>query len=269
MKYSKRKEKAAYTPMRRLLNHVKRRAGIIPKRMDVSFVTINNQHYKRIKFIDHFTSQLAYSMLEDLADCKRFPKVLVQHENELWVEYMQGRLLSNMNDSLCPEFASLYADLYTKSPHQVCAKKFLTHIEINLDFLQKINIIDYRQQQKLLSLLGRITPQKIWIGYDYADAILSNFLIERKTNKLFAIDIDSIRQDCLMGTGLAKANTIWMQDNHLDTVINLMKQQKTPNFYKDLQFIKLHFRSEWLKSLFLRNKRKQLETNRNILLELL
>lgn len=269
MKYIKRSEKGAYTLARRLLRYVKRRAGVIPKRMDVSFVTIGNQRYKRIKFLDNFSSQNANSRLEQFAACKHFPKVLVQHENELWVEYLEGKLLTDMNESLCAEFANLFANLYKKSSKRVCAEKYLTHIENNLEFLHKINIIDYRQQQKLLSLLGMKTPNEIWVGFDYTDAIASNFLIERNSNRIFAIDIDSLNENCLLGTGLVKANTIWMQDHYLNSIIKLMKKQEIPDFYDDLLFIKLHFRSEWLKSLFLRNKRRRLERNRNILLDLL
>ena len=86
---------------------------------------------------------------------------------------------------------------------------------------------------------------------------------------MFAIDVDSFKDEALIGTGLAKAQTVWMHDNDLNHIINLMKENSSPNFYRDMLFIKLHFRSEWLKGLYLRNKLKRLRKNINILSDLL
>lgn len=264
----RRKETAAYPFSKRILKHLKRKAGILPKRMDISFVKLGSQRYKRISFIDNYTPIRLKATLDLVSSSNHFPKLLIQHENELWVEYLDGHLLNIMSDPICDQLAKLYGDLSSINPTKITAGNYVNEIEINLDFLRKMDVIDYQLQQKLLSLLTRIAPKEVWVGLDYADAIPSNFLIQKDSHKLVAIDIESLKEEALLGRGLAKAATIWLDDIYLRRIINYLKENKHPDFYNDMEFINLYFRSEWLKSLFLRNKRKRLANNRHILLQL-
>ena len=269
MQSPRRKETAAYPLSRRILKHLKRKAGIIPKRMDISFVKLGKLKYKRISFIDNYTPIRLKATLDLVSSSNHFPKLLIHHENELWVEYIDGHLLDVMSQPICDQLARLYGDLSSINSNQVAADTHINEIEINLDFLRKIDVIDYTHQQRLLSLLTRIAPKKVWVGLDYADAIPSNFLVQKDTRKLYAIDIESLKEQALLGRGLAKAATIWLDDMYFHQIISYLKENNKPDFYNDMEFINLYFRSEWLKSLFLRNKRKRLNNNRDILLQLL
>ena len=268
MKYFKRREIDVYSKWRRLGNRLKSNVGIIPKNMTSSFVFIGDQQYKRLKFKDTYTSENANRILEKLHKHRFFPKVLIQHENELWLEYIEGVLLSTVNDAICEELADLYYTLHVTSPKQTSSERFVNQIEVNLNFLHKMEIISHKEHRKLQELLSKNTPEKVWTGLDYVDAIQSNFLTNKSIDTLYAIDVDSLRDDSLLGTGLIKANTIWLNDIHLKKIITSLKAKNAPDFFLYILFIQLHFRSKWLKSLFLRDKQRRLKKNRDILIQL-
>lgn len=268
MKHFKRREIGVYSKWRRLGNRLKSNVGIIPKNMTSSFVFIGDQQYKRLKFKDTYTSENTNRILEKLHKHRFFPKVLIQHENELWLEYIEGVLLSTVNDAICEELADLYYTLHVTSPKQTSSERFVDQIEVNLNFLYKMEIISHKEHQKLRELLSKNTPEKVWTGLDYVDAIQSNFLTNKSIDTLYAIDVDSIRDDSLLGTGLIKANTIWLDDIHLKKIITSLKAKNSPDFFLYILFIQLHFRSKWLKSLFLRNKQRRLKKNRDTLIQL-
>lgn len=268
MKHFKRREIGVYSKWRRLGNRLKSNVGIIPKNMTSSFVFIGDQQYKRLKFKDTYTSENTNRILEKLHKHRFFPKVLIQHENELWLEYIEGVLLSTVNDAICEELADLYYTLHVTSPKQTSSERFVNQIEVNLNFLYKMEIISHKEHQKLRELLSKNTPEKVWTGLDYVDAIQSNFLTNKSIDTLYAIDVDSIRDDSLLGTGLIKANTIWLDDIHLKKIITSLKAKNSPDFFLYILFIQLHFRSKWLKSLFLRNKQRRLKKNRDTLIQL-
>lgn len=268
MKHFKRREIGVYSKWRRLRNRLKSNVGIIPKNMTSSFVFIGDQQYKRLKFKDTYTSENTNRILEKLHKHRFFPKVLIQHENELWLEYIEGVLLSTVNDAICEELADLYYTLHVTSPKQTSSERFVNQIEVNLNFLYKMEIISHKEHQKLRELLSKNTPEKVWTGLDYVDAIQSNFLTNKSIDTLYAIDVDSIRDDSLLGTGLIKANTIWLDDIHLKKIITSLKAKNSPDFFLYILFIQLHFRSKWLKSLFLRNKQRRLKKNRDTLIQL-
>ena len=268
MKQFKRREIGVYSKWRRLGNRLKSNVGIIPKNMTSSFVFIGDQQYKRLKFKDTYTSENANRILEKLHKHRFFPKVLIQHENELWLEYIEGVLLSTVNDAICEELADLYYTLHVTSSKQTSSERFVNQIEVNLNFLYKMEIISHKEHQKLRELLSKNTPEKVWTGLDYVDAIQSNFLTNKSIDTLYAIDVDSLRDDSLLGTGLIKANTIWLDDIHLKKIITSLKAKNSPDFFLYILFIQLHFRSKWLKSLFLRNKQRRLKKNRDTLIQL-
>jgi hypothetical protein len=267
MQTPKRKEVAAYSLLRRLHNKLIVKKATLPKRMDLSFVTLGEQIYKRIIFVDNFTPQHYNKTLYKLAPSGYFPEVFHQYENELWVEYIEGKLLDGdaMDEQLCKQFAQFYVDLYSIDYKHVDAQPYLHELQKTLQFHQDMKIITPDEHKSLSEHLAEITPSKVWQGYDYTDAITKNFLISSGDKKLIAIDIESIQADSLLGCGPAKAFARWMSSSNFNSVMNHIMNQEGPAFYENMDFIHLYFRAHWLKKLFLRNKLKRLKQNQHLL----
>ena len=270
MRTPKRKEVAAYSLLRRIYNKIHIKTATLPKRMDLSFVTLNDQTYKRIKFIDNQTPKQFKDILNKFTQKNHFPGVFHHYENELWVEYIEGDLLDvdNMNDMICKQFAQLYSDLYKEDAILVDSQPYEDEIKNNLEFLEKMNIITFEDHQKLCLLLTSITPPQIWQGLDYTDALAKNFLLASEDKKLMAIDIESLQTNTLLGCGLAKALARWMPESHFNQIMEYIQSQNVPTFYEHMDFSHLYFRTKWLKTLLLRNKIKRLKQNLHLLKEL-
>ena len=270
MQTPKRKEVAAYSLLRRIYNKLHIERATLPKRMDLSFVTLNDQTYKRIKFIDNQTPRHFRDILNKLAPKNHFPAVFHHYENELWVKYVEGDLLNvdNMNEMVCKQFAQFYTDLYKENAILVDSRPYTDEIKNNLEFLKQMKVITFEEHQKLCLLLTSITPSQIWQGLDYTDALAKNFLIASDDKKLIAIDIESIQTDTLLGCGLAKAFARWMPESNFDQIMKYIQSQDVPMFYKHMDFTHLYFRTKWLKTLLLRNKIKRLKQNLHLLREL-
>ena len=271
MKFPKRKEVAAYSLLRRLHNKLYQQKSILRKRMDLSFVTLGEQTYKRIKFTDNQTPKHFNEILQNLQSSGNFPEVFHLHENELWVEYIKGTLLdgSTMNKHMCFQFGQFYSNLYKIDCKLVNAEPYAYQLKKTLQFHQQMKIISSDELNKLLELLEKVTPENIWQGIDYTDAITKNFLISTTNKNFIGIDIESIQSNSLLGCGLAKALARWMPSSNFDLVMQYIKAQEGPAFHEHMDFIHLYFRAQWLKSLFLRYKIKRLKQNQHLLRELI
>ena len=114
----------------------------------------------------------------------------------------------------------------------------------NLKLLNKFGVLTDDIYSNLDQKLRNITPEYVWIGYDYTDPYLENFIITPERN-LLAIDVESIRSEHLLGTGIAKALTIWpaQYGEHLfQEVCNL----PFPDFRSYFTFVEISSNAEWV-----------------------
>lgn len=259
-KFPDRKETSAYSLATRLKKYIRGMgSGVLAKRIGVSFVEVGPKKYKRIFCNDDWTPVALERRLAEVADSGFFPQVLIRYENELWVQYIEGDLVESQDKSLTPKLAEFYAYLYGKNSIEVSAERYVRELERDLQFLRDMSVLPEDLWVELSQLKEKVSPPAVWVGMDYTDAILKNFVIESTTGRLYAIDVESLQEDKLIGVGLAKAHMRWLVDSELEKIVMYMKEVDSPAFYEYFQFIELCFRAEWLKSIFLRKKWNKLD----------
>ncbi|MDG0996136.1 MAG: hypothetical protein P8O97_03205 [Gammaproteobacteria bacterium] len=256
-----RKETAAYSLSKRLASYFRSSTGVLLKRMDVSFVSLGKKQYKRITCIDNYTPIHMQDLLAQVARSRYFPKTLIRYENEIWVEFVDGDIVKKIDSFFIQQIIDFYSSLYQCASALKSSENFLGAALIDLEFLMDMELLSEQDHEQLRHLLLKNAPEKVWVGLDYTDALLKNFVQEKGSNRLVAIDIESLQDKRLIGFGLAKAHTTWMTDQQFDQVIEGMRMNETPAFYDYYLFVLLCFRARWLKSLFLRKKMKRLKIN--------
>jgi len=254
-----RKQKAAYSLSKRIFSYFRSSTGVLLKRMDVSFVSLGKKQYKRITCIDNYTPIHMQDLLAQVARSRYFPKTLIRYENEIWVEFVAGDIVKKIDAPFIQQITAFYSYLYQRASKSKDPENFVGAALIDLEFLMDMELFSEHEHKQLRHLLLNSAPEKAWVGLDYTDALLKNFVQEEGSNRLVAIDVESLQENRLIGFGLAKAHTTWMTQEQFEQIIAEMRTNETPDFYNYYLFVLLCFRARWLKSLFLRNKMKRIK----------
>ena len=98
-----------------------------------------------------------------------------------------------------------------------------------------------------------ITPEAVWVGYEYTDAVLKNFIRAADDGRVCAIDVESLVADELIGMGYAKASQFWLGDHRAEFLESLATHEG-PDFRPYLGFVQLYFLTQWMQRAFVEQK---------------
>ena len=110
------------------------------------------------------------------------------------------------------------------------------------------------------AVANRMTPKTLWMGFDYSDPVLKNFVILKDSGKVCAIDVEGLADNQLLGMGIAKACLRWL-DPYRDLFFEHLGRPHVPDFRKDFPFIELCFLAKWTKRAFFEQKLKIIDPN--------
>jgi hypothetical protein len=235
--------------LRRMLN------ALITKRPDtrngVFLVNIKGNQFKRVVMRDSYMSSQIASNLAAFRSSSIFPELVLAYENEIWLDYLEGKLVGVLDQDVIEKVAFFYSVLYNQEPVKVATEKygFNQSTQFNLRFLNKVGVIENSLLHELSTITDAVTPQDVWVGYDYTDPFPYNFIIT-PDEQLRAVDVESVRANCLIGCGVAKALAIWKEPSG-DQLLVEMKKLPIPDFVSYLPFVELYYWSEWMKRSFL------------------
>ncbi|MCG8591901.1 MAG: hypothetical protein MJE66_21615, partial [Proteobacteria bacterium] len=137
-------------------------------------VTVNGLELKRVVLPDsRITSQLA-AVLERFREDDVLPALVAQYTSELWVEFVEGERIRPGEPGTAAAVARAFAVLYRADARQVPEAETGVHAELcrDLEFLREAGVLDRRLHHRVLAGAERLRPEKIWVGYDYMDAIV-------------------------------------------------------------------------------------------------
>jgi hypothetical protein len=222
-------------------------------------VTINGQRYKRIVFPDSHQAARVATHLRSFATTGIYPSLVLERENELWVEYIEGRQVDTADAAIVGKIADLFSVLYTRDPELVAIDRtaFAHELRTDLEFLNTVGVLSDGVHDLLLETAERETPKEVWIGYDCTDAILKNFVVDSE-GRLRGVDVESLNGGQLIGSGFAKAGTRWL-GTHREAFLERLRDRQVPDFQAYLPFVEMSFIAFWLKSSFLEKKKRFVE----------
>lgn len=243
----------AHSPLRRGYFALLRRfRAVFHKRQSVHFVRINGRRYKRVVLGDSYEAVRIEEALRRAPDRARFPRLIHRHENELLLGFVEGRAFDGRRaddrQALARFLGALYATERTGSAGHVLAKQ----LEIDLDFLVDAGLIGDRLRQWLAERAAAVRPGEIELGLDYVDPVEKNFIATEAG--LYAIDVESLRRNAPIGTGVAKAAIHWLPRAELDAFVGEVENYSGDVFRDQYRFVELCFRVGWTKRKLLQGK---------------
>lgn len=249
------RQRPVHGPGRRLLNWLRARLRHgVGKSQQAFFVTINGHRYKRVVFGDSLQASQVAGALEACRDCVGLPQLVLTQESEVWVRFVDGRQLDPGSPSDRQALADFFAALYAKDPGlvELAETSLHPHLLTDLGFLRDSGILDEVRYRTLRERAGELRPERLWLGYDYVDPVLKNFVINDQG--LYAIDIESLQQGVALGSGIAKSGLHWLSDDRHAFLERVCAQPGVPDLAAQQAYVELCLIAGWTKRKLLTGK---------------
>jgi hypothetical protein len=257
-------ETVTFRLMRRLRYLLSRLFGNrLQNSQQTAFETLNGQRFKRLILRDTALATELERNLEAFQGSGHFSSVAIRYEHELWLEYVEGIPITQVDASAVEKIADFYAVTYTRSSQcvNVIDTPFLYRLQRDLRVLNQVGVLTDDIYHDLDIAAERLAPERVWVGYDYIDAVLKNFVVTGNTENdgvVCGIDVDSLRKDQLIGTGVANALARWLEPFQ-DAFFQRLFRDGVPDFRPYLLFIELCYVSAWTKMYFFEKKWKRVD----------
>ena len=221
------------------------------KAKSLHFVTVNEQKFKRLILCDSSLALELEQNLDRFRNRGQFPQVVIRYERELWVDYLDGQPIGEINEDLVDKMAHFYTPLYLEAP--VCMQTdrtiFPYRLDRDLHFLNQVGILSDPVVRDIRQTAQTLCPQECWLGFDYTDPVRKNFILLPGNQRLCAIDVEGLVKDYLIGMGAAKALVRWMKP-YKERFFRALTHNGVPNFQEYYRFIELCFLARWMKRAF-------------------
>jgi len=230
----------------------------LQKSQRVYFVTLNGRRFKRIILRDSHLAAQIEQQLESFGPSERLPELVARYEHEVWVGFIDGERLSEPDEQAVRGLADFYAEVYARSPRQLPsdALPIAARLHRDLDFLGRVEVLSASCVRDLHLAADSLAPTSLWLGYDYIDPVLKNFVVAAAGGRICAIDVESLEADRLIGLGYAKARTRWMGPALAKVFLEHLARPGVPDFDAYLPYVELVFLADYTKLMFLEQKWK-------------
>ncbi len=227
-----------------------------PRNQNVYRVEINGHTVKRVCMADSFEADSCAANLRVFGPDGIYPALILRKENELWVEYIEGKPLREVDRESLDKLAKLLAVLNSRDSElvQTSQTDYNHALHVDLGFLQAAGILSATRHRELDAMVDRITPAAVWIGYDCTDAIRKNFVV-CADGRIRGIDIESIGARILVGSGAAKASVRWLGPER-EFFLEALAKHSAPDVRPYMNFLELSFSAFWQKNCVLEGKRR-------------
>ncbi len=240
------------------------RSRRLPRSQRVFLVEIAGRRYKRVVFADSLQAREIGDRLLLFGPERVYPRLIHERENELWLEFVEGRALSAaepISDERLDALAELLAVLYRRDARLLPLEqtRFPHGLETDLGFLRDVGVLADDLERELVRRAARVGPKEVWVGYDCTDLIAKNLVVE-PDGRLRVVDVESLGAGQLLGTGVAKAALRWpalaRPGAGEPALLERLVQAGAPDLRPGFPFAELCFRAAWLKNAFLEGKRR-------------
>ena len=247
--------------MRRLRYLVSRLLGNrLQNSQQTSFETLNGRRFKRLIVRDTALAAELEHNLEAFHDSPHFPSVAIRYEHELWLDYVEGSPIVQPDAGVVEKMADFYAATSSRSARRVdlADTPFVPRLQRDLRFLNRVGIISDAAHRDLGAAVEQLVPDRVWVGFDYTDAVLKNFIVTDAAGLVCGIDAESLRRGQLIGTGVANALARWLEPFQ-DRFFQRLFRDGVPDFRAYLPFVELCYVSAWTKMYFFEKKWKRID----------
>lgn len=223
------------------------------------FVTLNGHRFKRMQVADTRIAADIERHLQVFQADGIFPDLITRYEHELWVDFIPGARPEQVTERFVRHVADFYAVIYTKRAtlEETATTAFPGRLARDLRFLHRVGVLTGARYAQLCRAAERRVPQRVWIGFDYTDPVLKNFVVSREGERLYAVDVEGIADHRLIGMGTVKASVRWLGD-FKPLFYEHLAARGTPDFQSYLSFVELCFLAQWTKRNYFEGKTKKI-----------
>jgi len=242
-------------PRRLYFALLRRLLAVFGKRQSVHFVPLNNKRYKRVVFGDSYEA----AKVEHALDCEpgrnRFPALIHRHENELLLAFVDGRRFEPERADDRLRLAAFYGELYAQGAALRDSAGMGRRFAVDLEFLVDAGVVTSVVADRLQQRVNRLRPGQITFGLDYVDPVAKNFVIGTG-ERLYAIDVESLRSNVALGSGVAKAQIHWLAPDWKAEFVAGIERASGISISQQFPYIDLCYQVGWLKRKALQGKLK-------------
>lgn len=250
-------QKNAHSTLRRFyFGLVRRFSGVFAKRQSVYFVDINGTRFKRVVLGDSYEASQVELALKEAPVEAGFPQLIQRHENELLLSFVEGRKFNPTSTSDRDALVAFFGALYSADRRGQSTTTLWRSLEIDLEFLFTAGLLEPALRDSLLARAAEIRPVEIQVGLDYVDPVGKNFVMVG--DAVVAIDVESLRQDVPLGTGIAKAGVHWLEREAIDDFVDRVSDAADLTLSDQQPFVDLCFRVAWTKRKLLQGKHRSI-----------
>ena len=234
----------------------------LQKAKSLHFVSIHGRQFKRLVLCDSFLAFEIERNLECFQGSGIFPCIVIRYEREIWLEFVEGDSIREINAPLVEKMADFYSRLYSTSPRleEMAKTIFSDRLDRDLYFLNQVGILSDGLLSELRKSADVLRPKHCWIGFDYTDPVRKNFLFNPKTQMLCAVDVEGLVKEHLIGMGAAKALVRWLNP-FKDEFLKLLAMKNAPDLQAYYGFVELCFLAQWVKRAFFERDWKAVKTD--------
>jgi len=233
----------------------------LQKAKGIHFVTVNGHRFKRLLLCDSYLACEIERYLENFTQSGYFPPVVARYEHEIWLEFVEGISITSVDEQFVSKIAEFYATVYGINSALVDTKKskFPERLLQDLRFLHQIGVLTQASYQDLQVALPDLIPEQVWVGFEYTDPVLKNFILRTETGRICVVDVDGLAENQLLGTGVAKACVRWLSP-YRSLFFSSLAKQGAPDIQKYFSFVELCFLAKWMKRAFLEQDWKVIDS---------
>lgn len=230
------------------------------KAKSLHFVTVNGQRFKRLQVADSAIARGIERNLEVFQADDLFPRLATRYEHEIWVDFIYGEQPKQVTEQVVCQVAEFYATIYTTRSALTDTTKtaFPARLVQDLRFLHQVGVLSDPLYAQLQCVVEQLAPPRVWIGFDYTDPVLKNFVLSHENGRLYAIDVEGITDNQLIGMGTVKAVVRWLGEFR-SLFYSHIAELGAPDFQSYLPFVELCFLAKWTKRNFFEGKKKKID----------
>lgn len=231
------------------------RGARLQKSQNARFVTFNDQRFKRLILRDSFLAAEIERNLMHFGPSELVPPFVIRYEHEIWVEYVEGEPLARGDETAARDIAVFYAAVNAKRAREVplAETHFDGRLRLDLRFLDKVGVLEDAVYRGLCDAAAAIRPARVRVGFDYTDPVLKNFIRHAESGAICAVDVESLEDGQLIGTGAAKAFLRWMEP-YRDSFFDAYRAAGGSDLQHGFAYVELCFLAWYMKLMFMERK---------------
>jgi hypothetical protein len=223
----------------------------LQKAKSLHLVTMNGHQFKRLALCDSFLASEIERNLACFQGTGIFPDMVIRYEREIWLEFVEGYPIREIDEALVEKLADFYSRLYSESPRLVETDQtmFPDRLDRDLHFLNQVGILSHKLLGEIRQAVAVLRPGHCWLGFDYTDPVRKNFVLSSKAQLLCAVDVEGLVREHLIGMGPSKALVRWLNP-FKKKFLRLLAIKDGPDIQAYYGYVELCFLAQWMKRAF-------------------